>query len=61
MGFIKRMVKGGFKRRDGSWSYCYTNNDLLRTSNTTDILTFVEKQQVNYVANILMKTNVSIV
>ena len=61
MGFIRRMVRGGFKRRDGSWSYCYTNNDLLRISNTTNILTFVEKQQANYVVNILMKTNDSIV
>jgi hypothetical protein len=39
------MVKGGFNRRDGSWSYQYTNNDLLRISDTLDLCTFVEKQQ----------------
>jgi hypothetical protein len=60
MGFIRRMVKGGFNRRDGSWSYCYTNNDLLRISDTPDLYTFVEKQQSNYVTKILMKSNKSI-
>ena len=60
MGFIRRMVKGGFNRRDGSWSYCYTNNDLLRISDTPDLYTFVEKQQSNYVTKILMKSNESI-
>ena len=60
MGYIRRMVKSGFNRRDGSWSYRYTNNDLLRISDTLDLCTFVEKQQFNYVTKILMKSNESI-
>ena len=60
MGFIRRMVKGGFKRRDDSWSYRYTNNDLMRISNTTDLGSYIVKQQTNYVKKILKKNNESI-
>ena len=45
MGYIRRMVKGGFNRRDGTWSYQYTNSDLLRIANTTELSSFIEKQQ----------------
>ena len=61
MGDIRQMVKGGFNRREGSWSFQYTNNDLLRISNTPDICTFVRNQQSIYVKKILLKNNDSIV
>ena len=60
MGFIRRMVKGGFNRREDSWSYRYTNNDLMRISNATDLCSFIEKQQINYVKKILKNNNESI-
>ena len=61
MGYIRRMVKGGFNRREESWRFQYTNNDLLRISNTPDICTFVRNQQCIYVKKILLKNNDSIV
>ena len=61
MGYIRRMVKGGFNRREESWRFQYTNNDLLRISNTPDICTFVRNQQSIYVKKILLKNNDSIV
>ena len=60
MGFIRRMVKGGFNRREDSWSYRYTNNDLMRISDATDLCSFIEKQQINYVKKILKNNNESI-
>ena len=60
MGYIRRMVKGGFNRRDGTWSYQYTNSDLLRIANTTELSSFIEKQQTSYVMKILKKSNDSI-
>ena len=60
MGYIRRMVKGGFNRRDGTWSYQYTNSDLLRIANTTELSSFIEKQQTSYVMKILKKSNESI-
>ena len=47
-------------RRDGSWSYRYTNSDLLKISDTTDLCSFIEKQQNSYVMKILKKSNESI-
>ncbi len=61
MGYIRRMVKGGFNRREESWRFQYTNNDLLRISNTPDICTFVRNLQSIYVKKILLKNNDSIV
>ena len=61
MGYIRRMVKGGFNRREESWRFQYTNNDLLRISNTPGICTFVRNQQSIYVKKILLKNNNQIV
>ena len=55
MQFIRRMVKGGFKRQEDSWRFRYTNHDLLRISNTSDLCTFIKRQQLNFVVKILKK------
>ena len=58
---IRKMTKGGYKRKDGSWSYVHTNADLLRMSKTMPLESFVHKQQRNYVGHIVRKDNTSIV
>ena len=48
--YLRKMAKGGHCRKEGSWSYVYTNENLLQMSGTTDVITFVQKQQKKYVA-----------
>ena len=62
MSFIRKMVNGGYRRRsEDSWSFLYTNVDLLRMSGASDLTSFIQQQQYNYVMKIIGKGNDSIV
>ena len=60
MSFLRKMTRGGYKRKEDSWSYVLTNNDLLRISKTIDLVTYVKEQQLNYVCKVVRKDNKSI-
>ena len=55
--YLRKMAKGGHRRKEGSWSYVYTNENLLQMSGTTDVITFVQKQQKKYVAHLVRRPN----
>ena len=64
MSMLRKIVKGGTKRRnsahdteDSSFHFIYTNDDILCICNTDDIHTFIEKQQINYLAHITRQPN----
>ena len=59
-GYLRRMIKGGYRRRENSWSYQLTNEDLLRISKTPPLKIYIRKQQLKYVAHIIRKENTSI-
>ena len=59
-GYLRKMIKGGYKRRENSWSYQLTNEDLLRISKTPSLKIYIRKQQLKYVARIIRKENTSI-
>ena len=61
MSLLRRMTKGGFKRKPNSWSYVHRNEDLLRMAKTESLQTFVRKQQLKYVISVIKKDNSSIV
>ena len=61
MSLLRRMTKGGFKRKPNSWSYIHRNDDLLRMAKTESLQTFVRKQQLKYVISVIKKDNSSIV
>ena len=61
MSLLRRMTKGGFKRKPNSWSYIHRNDDLLRMAKTESLQTFVRKQQLKYVISVVKKDNSSIV
>ena len=60
LSFLRKMVKGGYRRKDNSWAYVFTNNDLLRMAGAEDIHAFVCKQQVKFVTKVIRKENESI-
>ena len=61
MSFIRKMTKGGYKRKPNTWSFVHRNEDLLRMAKTNSLESYVRKQQLNYVTSIIRKDNGSIV
>ena len=60
MSMIRKMIKGGYRRKEGSYSYELTNEELLRKCRTENIHQYVKRQQRNYVAHTIRKTDTSI-
>ena len=61
MSFIRKMTKGGYKRKDNSWHFVFTNMNLLEMAKTTDLTSYIRRQQRNYVGHVIRKENASIV
>ena len=58
MSMIRSMVRGGHRRRSGTFHYVLTNKELLRICKTEDIHhQFVARQQRNFVAHIIRSSN----
>ena len=60
VSFIRKMVKGGNRRKVNSWAYVFTNEDLLEMAGTEDVHSFVGKQRLKFVTEIVQKDNKSI-
>ena len=58
-GFLRRMVKGGYRRKKDSWSFILTNNEILKMCNTEEIAKFIQKQQRTFVARAIRMENES--
>ena len=57
---LRKMVKGGYTRKTGEWSFVYTNEDLKRICGTVDLIQYVKMHQRYYAAHIIRKDNNSI-
>ena len=57
--FLRRMVRGGFRRKEGDENFSYKMNDakLHRLCGTTDLSHFIKDQQCNYAAHIVRTAN----
>ena len=40
-----KMTSGGYNRKNDAWSYIYSNDDLLRIAQTTDLATYIQQKQ----------------
>ena len=60
LAFIRKMVHGGYRQKADTWRYELTNDDLIRLSKTITMETYVRRQQRNYLAHIIRKTDTSI-
>ena len=52
-GILRKMIKGGFRRKTDTWSFVLTNEDILRQCGTEDIEAFIRRLQRNYLAHIV--------
>ena len=57
---LRKMVKGGYKRKTNQWSFVYTNDDIKRLCHAPEVSKFVMIQQRNYATHIIRKDNSSI-
>ena len=57
--FLRRMVRGGFRRKEGDENFSFRINDskLHRLCGTTDVSHFIKEQQCNYAAHIVRTGN----
>ena len=63
-GFLRRMVKGGFRNKssegDINFSLVYTNNDLLRITKCTPLRDFINSQYLKYIAHACRRPNTNL-
>ena len=65
-GFLRRMVKGGFRRKTATtdnevnFSFVYSNVDLQRLVRCQPIRNFINKQYLNYIAHVCRRPNTNL-
>ena len=60
VSMLRKMVRGGYKRKDGEWGYKITNEQLITMCKTESISSFVERQRKRYLAHVIRLPNKSI-
>ena len=53
MGMLRKMVRKGYRRIDGTFRYAISNVQLLRTCGTSCISDFIATQQKKYLAHVV--------
>ena len=61
VSMIRKMVRGGYKRKKDEWGYKLTNQNLLDLAKTETISAFVERQRKRYLAHVIRLPNTSII
>ena len=65
-GFLRRMVKGGFRKKltdegsDTNFSLVYTNNDILRITKCQPLREFINTQYLKYIAHVCRRPNTNL-
>ena len=59
-GLLRRMVRGGFKRRENSMALRISNESLIEMSGTESLKKFIYRQQRQYFAHIVRREDDSL-
>ena len=59
MGMLRKMVRNGYQRIEGSYRFAFTNKHILRICGTTCVAEFIRSQQQSYLAHIIRMQNTS--
>ena len=57
VSMLRRMVRGGFRRKDGTYHYELSNVDIIRKCKTENIYQYVARQQRNFIAHVIRGDN----
>ena len=60
MGMLRKMVRNGYQRIEGSYRFAFTNSHILKICGTTCVAEFIRLQQQSYLAHIIRMQNTSI-
>ena len=61
VSMIRKMVRGGYKRKKDEWGYKLTDQNLLDLAKTETISAFVERQRKRYLPHVIRQPNTSII
>ena len=54
---LRKMVSGGFRRKDGSYHYVLRNDDIVKRCKTESLISFMGRQQRNFMAHVIRMDN----
>ena len=57
MGMLRKMVRNGYRRVEGTYRFAFTNEHILRICGTTCVGQFIASQQKKYLAHIIRMQN----
>ena len=57
VSLLRRMVRGGFRRKEGTYHYTLSNYDIVKKCKTEDIYQFMMRQQRNFTAHVIRGDN----
>lgn len=58
---LRMMIRKGFKRKDDSWAFVLTNEDLYSRARTESVIKFIQKQQERYAMKIIRSDEKSLI
>ena len=59
VSMLRKMVRGGYKRKEGEWAYKITNEQLIKMCKTESVSDFVKRQRKRYLAHVIRLPNSS--
>ena len=59
MSMIRKMVRGGYRRKENSYKYVLSNKELLEKCDIESLDVFIARQQRNYLAHLIRKPDTS--
>lgn len=57
---LRKMIRNGYKRKEDTYRYIYSNNQLLEIARTEHPNTFIKRQQRSFVAHIVRRDDDSV-
>ena len=57
---LRIMIRNGFKRKENSWAFAVTNEELYKICGTEHLEKFIHRQQRAYVAHVIRRDESSI-
>ena len=60
-GLLRKMIRGGFKRKDDSMAFKLTNENILGICDTESVIAFIDRQQKKFLAHVIRREDGSLI
>ena len=58
---LRMMIRQGFKRKEDSWAFVLTNNDIYNRCKTDTLPTFIKRQQERFMTKVISSEDDSVI